>query len=644
MFGAGMDKILKRRVRRVSLNDMKIMTRRFALSSLLLIALWHLLWARYDFVSSNYFKYEYRIPMRDGKELFTAVYVPKENTRAYPIMLKRTPYGVGPYGIDNYPSSLGPSSELAEDGFIFAYQDVRGRMMSEGEFVNLTPYKKTKTTAQDVDESSDAYDTIDWLLRNIPNNNGKVGIWGISYPAFYAASAMIDAHPALRAVSPQAPIADWFIGDDFHHNGAFYLAHSFGFLASFGHPRSEPTTRFGRGFHFPTLDGYDFYLRMGPLPQANEKYLKNKIPFWNEIMRHGTYDDFWQARNYTRYLRDIQFAVMTVGGWFDAEDLYGTLSVYQSVESLSPDAYNIIVMGPWYHGAWARSDGNHLGNARFGSDTSAFYREKIEFPFFRYFLKGAGELNLPEAYVFLTGSNEWRREDRWPPRKAREQKLYFCKDWTLSWTPDSGNPEDSFDEYISDPDKPVPYINGIAMGMTREHMVGDQRFASRRTDVLTYSTEAHQEDIVIAGPVAVSLSVSTTGTDSDFVVKLIDMYPDDSPDNEPDPEGVPMGGFQQLVRGEVFRGKFRSSYSNPEPFVPGEITQIEYRMPDIFHTFRKGHRIMVQVQSSWFPLVDRNPQQFVDIYKAKAEDFIKATQRIYRSRKAPSFIILNRIK
>jgi len=624
------------------LRNMNTTLRRLALPSLLLIALWQLLWGwKYDYVPGNYVKYEYQIPMRDGKKLFTAVYVPKDNSCAYPILLNRTPYGVGPYGVDNYPSSLGPSTEMTEDGFIFAYQDVCGRMMSEGEFVNMSPYKREKKTAQDVDESSDAFDTIEWLLRNIPNNSGKVGMWGISYPGFYAASAMIDAHPALRAVSPQAPIADWFIGDDFHHNGAFYLAHSFGFLASFGHARPEPTTRFWREFDFPTRDGYDFYLRMGPLPQANEKYLKNEIPFWNDIMKRGAYDDFWRARNYTQNLRDIRLAVMTVGGWFDAEDLYGTLSVYQSVESLSPEAYNILVMGPWYHGAWARSEGSRLGNVDFGSNTSAFYRKEIELPFFRYFLKETGDLNLPEAYVFLTGSNEWRREDRWPPRRAREQKLYFSKDWNLSWTADNGNPEDSFDEYASDPEKPVPYTNAITIGMTREHMVEDQRFASRRPDVLTYSTGALREDVVIAGPVAASLSVSTTGTDSDFIVKLIDVYPDNAPDNESE---FPIGGFQQLVRGEPFRGKFRNSFSNPEPFVPGEIARIEFQMPDIFHTFRKGHRIMVQVQSSWFPLIDRNPQQFVDIYHAKEEDFIKATQRVYRSPSAPSYIGLNRIE
>ena len=629
---------------RVSLNGMKSIIRRYTVPGLILYAMLHLLWAqRPGYIASNYTKHEYRIPMRDGKKLFTSVYVPRDGAHPYPILLNRTPYGVAPYGVDNYPSSLGPSDELARDGFIFAYQDVRGRMMSEGEFVNMTPFKDAKNGPRDVDESSDAYDTIEWLIHNIPNNNGNVGIWGISYPGFYAASAMIGAHPALKAVSPQAPIADWFVGDDFHHNGGFYLAHAFGFLASFGHPRLRPTMNPDKAFNFPTPDGYDFYLRMGPLPEANDRYLKNEIPFWNEMMQHGTYDAFWQSRNLKPHIRNIRPAIMTVGGWFDAEDLFGTLAVHHAVDLSSPGAYNVLVMGPWFHGGWARSDGDALGNVRFGSETSVFFRKEIEFPFFEHFLKEAGELNLPKAYVFLTGRNEWRRESQWPPQSAKPLNLYFRAGWKLSWNPESEDLADAFDEYISDPNKPVPYIGEVAMGMTREHMVEDQRFASRRTDVLTYATDELKRDITVAGPVTSSLNVSTTGTDSDFVVKLIDVYPDDTPDNEPNPENVQMGGFEQLVRGELFRGKFRNSYSNPEPFVPGKITRIEYPMPDIFHTFRKGHKIMVQVQSSWFPLVDRNPQQFEDIYRAKASDFLKATERVYRSKSAPSCITLYQI-
>jgi len=618
--------------------------RRCGISGLLLLALMSLLWAqRDDTVRSSYTKHEFQIRMRDGKKLFTSVYQPKNKSRTYPIMLHRTPYGVAPYGEDNYSLSGGPSEELAEAGFIFASQDVRGSMMSEGEFINLTPHNPGKKGPGDIDESTDTYDTIDWLVKNIPNNNGRVGMWGISYPGFYAAAGMIDAHPALKAVSPQAPIADWFVGDDFHHNGAFYLAHAFGFLSSFGYPRPNPTTRSHDAFEFPTPDGYDFFLKMGALPGANEKYLKNQVPFWSEIMQHGNYDDFWQARNLGPHLKNIKPAVMTVGGWFDAEDLFGTMQVYHSVEASSPGAYNILVMGPWYHGGWSRSSGDTFGNLRFGSETGVFYRKKIEFPFFMHFLKGDDEPDLPEAYVFETGRNEWRREGQWPPRNTRPGNLYLCAGEKLSWNPDPEDAASEYDEYISDPAKPVPYTIETTTGMTREHMVEDQRFASRRPDVLTYATEELRRDVTIAGPVAPRLSVSTSGTDSDFVVKLIDVYPDDTPDITILRDSVRMGGFQQLVRAEAFRGKYRNGFSNPEPFVPGEVAKIEYKMPDIFHTFRKGHRIMIQIQSTWFPLIDRNPQQFMDIYRAKNSDFIKATQRIYRSRLAPSYITLHQL-
>jgi uncharacterized protein len=617
---------------------------RYAVPSTLLFALLQLLSAQQPgSIASRYTKHEYKITMRDGKKLFTAVYLPKDMSRQYPIMLNRTPYSVGPYGEDNYPASLGPSDELAGDGFIFAYQDVRGRMMSEGEFVNMTPHRDRKNGPGDVDESSDTYDTIEWLVHNIPNNNGKVGMWGISYPGFYAASGTIDAHPALKAVSPQAPIADWFIGDDFHHNGAFYLAHAFGFLSSFGRTRHKLTTQFEPGFQFPTPDGYDFYLRTGPLSNFDRLYLKNEVPFWKELMQHGNYDEFWQARDLRPHLKSIQPAVMTVGGWYDAEDLFGTLAVYQSIETSSPQTYNILVMGPWYHGGWARSQGDALGNIRFGSETSAFYRKEIELPFFEHFLKGVGKATLPEAYVYVTGKNAWVRENQWPPPNAKPQKIYFREEGRLSWSAPSGDSASAFDEYVSDPEKPVPYINKIANGMTREHMVDDQRFASRRTDVLTYASEELEHDVTIAGPVIPNLKVSTTGTDSDFAVKLIDVYPDNTPDNEPNRENIRMGGYQQLVRGELFRGKYRKNFSNPEPFIPGEIASIVYTMPDVFHTFKKGHKIMVQVQSSWFPLVDRNPQKFVDIYNAEADDFQKATQRVYRSKETPSFITVHPI-
>ncbi len=613
--------------------------RRYLPAGLAAVVLGQLLFAQgRDFIRANYTKFEYRIPMRDGKKLFTAVYVPKDTSRHYPIMLMRTPYGVAPYGADNYPSNLGPSDRFAKEGFIFAYQDVRGRMMSEGEFVNMRPVKDHRNSADDFDEASDTYDTVDWLVANVAPNNGKVGMWGISYPGFYAAAGLIDAHPALVAVSPQAPITDWFIGDDFHHNGALYLPHAFGFFCNFGHPRPEPTTEWGPPFQFPTPDGYSFYLNMGPLTRADDLYFKKGIPFWDEMMQHGTYDDFWQARNLRPHLKSIRPAVMTVGGWFDAEDLFGALSVYKEIEKSSPGAYNILVMGPWSHGGWSRADGDALGAVRFDAKTSIFFREEIEFPFFNHFLKGVDTPSLPEAYVFETGTNQWRREDAWPPQKVTARSLYFHDGGKLDWQEPSVDSATAFDEYISDPAKPVPYINGTAVGMTREHMVEDQRFASRRTDVLVYETDELAEDVSLAGPVSPSLEVSTTGTDSDWIVKLIDVYPDNAPDPEPNPAEIRMGGYQQLVRGECMRGKFRNSYEKPEPFVPGQVAKVEYVMPDVFHTFRRGHRIMVQVQSSWFPLVDRNPQTFVDIYKAKASDFHKATQRVYHSRSTASFV------
>jgi putative CocE/NonD family hydrolase len=592
----------------------------------------------HDYLQSHYQKREFRISMRDGVTLFTAVYIPKDASRKYPIMLFRTPYSVRPYGEDTYPESLGPSKRFAEEGFIFALQDVRGRFMSEGEFVNMTPHRPAKHGSSDIDESTDTYDTIEWLVRNIDENNGRVGMWGISYPGFYAAAGMIDAHPALKAVSPQAPIADWFIGDDFHHNGALFLPHAFNFLAAFGRPRPKLTTEWGPSFDFRTPDGYSFYLQMGPLPDANQKYFKHGIAFWDDMMNHPNYDSFWQARNLRPHLKNIRPAVMTVGGWFDAEDLFGALNIYRSVERSSPGAYNILVMGPWSHGGWSRTDGESLGSVNFGSKTGAFFREEIEYPFFNHYLKDAGELKLPEAYVFETGRNQWVRYDSWPPPKAETKSLYFQSDGKLSWEPPSASRISGFDEYVSDPAKPVPYIASTVIGMTPEYMVADQRSASRRPDVLVYETGDLASDLVLAGPVIPSLQVSTTGTDSDWIVKLIDVYPDNAPDPQPNPAGVRMGGYQQLVRGEVMRGRFRDSYERPAPFVPGEVTRVEFTMPDVFHAFQKGHRVMIQIQSTWFPLVDRNPQKFVDIYNARPEDFQKATQRVYRSRDAASAV------
>jgi putative CocE/NonD family hydrolase len=609
---------------------------RVAAAVLLALALPRAAWSQgLEYVKSHYTKYEYRIPTRDGVRLFTAVYVPKDDSQNYPIMLQRTPYSVAPYGIDKYRPDLGPTPQFGKAGYIFAYQDVRGRMMSEGEFVNMRPHNPAKNGPKDVDEASDTYDTIDWLIKNVPGNNGKVGQWGISYPGFYTAAGMIDAHPALKASSPQAPVTDWFAGDDFHHNGALFLPHFFNFIVGFGRPRPEPTTQFGPRFEHGTPDGYDFFLRMGPLPNADARFLKGQIAFWNEAMKHGSYDEFWRSRNLRQHLRDIRPAVMTVGGWFDAENLFGALETFKKTEANNPPASNHLVMGPWFHGGWSRSEGESLGNVHFNAKTAEYFRDNVEFPFFEHHLKGKATPALPKALVFETGTNRWRRESAWPPAGAAKKSLYFHPNGKLAFErpADEG---DGFDEFVSDPAKPVPYQERITIGMDREYMTADQRFASRRPDVLAYVSDALTEDVTVAGPVRADLRVSTTGTDSDWVVKLVDVYPDDYPDPNPNPAGVKMGGYQQLVRGDVMRGKFRNSLERPEPFRPGEPAAVKFNLPDVCHTFRTGHRIMVQVQCTWFPLVDRNPQTFVDIYSAKESDFRKATQRVYRSGEMPS--------
>jgi putative CocE/NonD family hydrolase len=588
-------------------------------------------------VKEQYTKYEYRIPMRDGTKLFTAVYVPKNTTGKFPFLMTRTPYSVGPYGVDKYRGNLGPSDFFAREGYIFVYQDVRGRWMSEGEFVNMRPHIADKKSTGDIDESSDTYDTIDWLLKNVPNNNGKVGMEGISYPGFYTAAGMIDAHPALKACSPQAPINDWFVGDDFHHNGALFLPHFFNFIANFGKPRPEPTKKFPyMPFDHETPDGYDFFLRMGSLANADKKHLKGEVAFWNELLKHPNYDDFWKARNLRPHLKNIKPAVMTVGGWFDAENLFGALETYRNVEKNSTGNQNILVMGPWLHGGWSRGDGDHLGDVRFNSKTSKYFAEKIELPFFEFHLKGKGEMKHPEAWVFETGTNVWRQYDAWPPKDAKPFALNFHARGRLAFA--AVEDEKGFDEYLSDPAKPVPFHDKIDVGMSAEYKVGDNRHASRRPDVLVYQTDPLPHDFTIVGPVRAKLHVSTSGTDSDWIVKLIDVYPDDFPDPDPNPTRVKMGGYQQLIRGDVMRGKFRNSYEKPEPFTANEPTAVNFTLNDTCHTFRTGHRIMVQVQSSWFPLVDRNPQTFVNIYEAKESDFQKATQRVYRSKDMPSHV------
>ena len=542
--------------------------------------------------------------------------------------MQRTPYSVAPYGIDNYRGVLGPNDLYAKEGFIFVYQDVRGRYLSEGDFIDVPTHKTHFSGAKDTDESTDTYDAIDWLVKNISNNNGRVGLYGISYPGFYTAFGMINAHPALKAASPQAPMGDVGNGDDSYHYGAFFLAANFGFYASFK-PRGPEPARPERGtpFDFGTPDAYQFYLSMGPLANSNEKYLKDKNEYWNDLLKHANYDAFWQARALAPHMKNITPAVLFVGGWFDAEDLAGPLKLYRALEKNGASSPDTLVMGPWPHGGWSRMDGDKLGNLNFGSKTGEYFRKEIELPFFVYHLKSKGEGKYPKAWVFETGTGRWRKFDVWPPREAQAKTLYLNAAGKLSFEAESSK---SYDEYVSDPARPVPLLGEIGAGMPSDYMTYDQRFASRRTDVLTYETAPLDHDLTIAGPVTAAIEVSTSGTDSDFVVKLIDVYPNDFPDPDPNPAHVHMAGYQQLVRGEPFRGKFRKSFEKPAPFTPNEPTKIEFAMPDVCHTFRPGHRIMVQIQSSWFPLTDRNPQTFVDIPKAKLKDFHAATERIYR--------------
>jgi putative CocE/NonD family hydrolase len=592
-----------------------------------------------DYVRENYTKHDYQIPMRDGVKLYTCVYIPKDTSELHPIIMQRTPYSVGPYGEDNYKEHLGLNPLMEKDNYIFVFQDVRGRFMSEGEFDNMRPHIDNKRSNQDIDESSDTYDTIDWLIKNIPNHNGRVGQWGISYPGFYSSAGMIDAHPALKAVSPQAPIADWWY-DDFHHHGAFFLPHAFNFLAVFGKPRPKPTKSWGFPFVHGTPDGYQFFLDLGPLKNANEHYFKNTIAYWNTISEHPNYDEYWQRRNLLPHLKKVAPAVMTVGGWFDAEDLYGALKTYQAIEKQNPGIYNTIVMGPWRHGGWSRGRGESLGNINFGSPTAEFYQKEIEKPFFDRFLRDKGGPSLPEAYMFETGANEWRKFDQWPTADVQKKTLYFQERSQLSFEQAAGKPNggDSYDEFISDPNKPVPFTEAISTNMTVEYMTDDQRFAGRRPDVLCYQTDVLKEDTTLAGEVLADLWVSTSGTDSDWVVKLIDVFPKSASDYPNVNRGEHLGGYQMMVRSEVIRGRFRNSNEKPEPFVPNEPTKVSLPLQDVLHTFKKDHRIMVQVQSTWFPLVDRNPQKYIDnIYlHAEDKDFIKATQRVYRSGSHPT--------
>jgi uncharacterized protein len=630
-----------------------------------------------DYIKQNYTKSEVMIPMRDGVKLFVCIYEPKDKSQKYPIMFDRTPYSVGPYGPDSYKASLGPDDLFAREGYIFVYGDVRGRYLSEGVYEDVRPYIPNKTGNQ-IDETTDTYDTVDWLIKNVPNNNRRVGVYGISYPGFYTSMAGIDGHPAVKAISPQAPVSDWFHGDDNHHNGAFFLAQNFSFFTGFGQPRPTPISNnsYVKPFDYGTQDGYQFYLNVGGLKNFGDVYeqkLGLRIKFWDQMMQHPNYDQFWKERNILPNLKNVHAAVMTVGGWYDNEDLFGALATYQSIEKQNPGTFNVLVMGPWCHGCWARTDGDWLGTAYFGMKTGFYYREHFELPFFNHFLKDKGDISeLKEVNVFDTGANRWDSLAGWDPAAAVATPIYLKAKGGLGF---EGPParahgangvSSSYDEYVSDPSNPVPYTQkrgGDTIRYPRDFMTEDQRFAATRPDVLVYQSEPLTEDLTVAGSIKPELFVSSSGTDSDFIVKLIDVFPNDYqypetgnrlPNGQPERLRPPLdstgailtpNGYQMLLRGEPMPARFRNSFEKPEALPPNTPTKIAYVMPGIVHTFKKGHRIMVQIQSTWFPLVARNPQKFMPNYKLGTDaDFQKATERVYHSPQYPSRIVLPVLK
>lgn len=597
-----------------------------------------------NYVKENFIKKDTLIQMRDGVHLFTSIYIPKDNTEKLPFLIQRTPYSVSPYGKDSYPRRLGPNTDLMKEKYIFVYQDVRGRYMSEGINLEATPFIPNKKDNTQVDESSDTYDTMEWLLKNIQNNNGRAGLYGISYPGFYATASLPDAHPSIKAVSPQAPVTDEFIGDDANHNGAFFLLDNFGFMNRYGKESKGPTTDYGGPlFSYQTNDVYKFFLEMGPIKNTqSEKYFNHQFYIWNEYLEHDTYDDYWQKRNIRQHLKNITIPSLVVGGWFDAEDLFGALHTYSAIETQSPRNKNFLVMGPWTHGAWSRPGWDKFGSYNFQSNTSQYFQDSLQTLFFNYFLKDKGHFNAAEATLFETGTNQWRHFDKWPMDNIKEVSYYLSGNKLL--TTQKSKTKNGFDEYISDPTNPVPYTAKIAGRRNNEYMIEDQRFASIRADVLTYESAVLTEDLTIGGKIVAELFASLSTTDADFIVKLIDVVPENEIDF-PQKDQIQDGkGFQRLIRAEVMRGKFRNNYVTPEAFIPGKVSQVRFDLNDVLHTFKKGHKIMVQVQSSWFPLVDMNPQKFMRIPEADATDFQKSTIRVYRDAANASRIILPVIK
>ena len=595
----------------------------------------HLAW-----LEANYDKSEHMVAMRDGVELFTIVHSPRFTAEPVPVMLFRTPYSIAPYEAGLYRNPLGPSAEFDRAGYVFVFQDVRGKFRSQGDFEVIRPLAPKPKGPTTVDESTDNHDAIEWVLANVGGHNGKVGQWGISYPGWQTTMGMVDAHPALAASSPQASPSDMFIGDDWHHNGAFRIMYAFSWLARNARRRDAPTEEGAGAFDYGTPSGYDFFLDAGSAANIDDLYFHGDVPAWNDFMEHDSYDDYWQRQNALPHLRDIRHPILNVAGWFDTEDFYGPMSIYRTIEAENPGTENTLVAGPWLHGGWSRMLGDNLGCVEFVDETSVTFQREVQFPFFEHHLRGAGDWTASEAFVFETGSNVWRTHDSWPPPGVEPVALYLNEGGALSFDPPSA--PDGSDSYTSDPDNPVPFSAEERTTLGHLWKVEDQRFASARPDVLVYQSEPLEEDLTIAGPILADIFVSTTGTDSDWIVKLIDVYPDDAPASSFC--DVPMGGYQMHLAGEVMRGRFRDSFEHPEAMVPGEVTAIHIDLRDRYHTFKAGHRIMVHVQSSWFPAYDRNPQQFVDTYRATPDQYVTAQQTVYRGSEYLSRVTLGVVR
>jgi putative CocE/NonD family hydrolase len=583
--------------------------------------------------SQLYSKQDVMIPMRDGIRLHTEIYAPKNAAAPLPFLITRTPYGTND-DRNGFSGIFSLYQEMFPEGYIFVMQDIRGRYGSDGTFVMQRPVRDSRDS-KSIDEGTDTYDTIDWLLKNTPNNNGRAGLLGISYGGWLTVMALLEPHPALKAVSEQASPADMFLGDDFHHNGAFRLSYGFEYASEM------ETGKTNYSFPFDQYDLFEWYLDLGPLANANEKYFHGKVPTWNDFVNHPNYDEFWREQAVAPRLTKVTVPNLNVAGWWDQEDFYGPVTIYQKFETVDANHQNYLVIGPWNHGGWGHADVSKLGNIEFGSNTSRYFREKIQAPWFAYWLKDKGSLPFKEALTFETGSNRWEKYDAWPPQEhVIDHKLYFREDGRLSFDPPLRDSDQSFDRYISDPANPVPYrhrpINPTYPGLDWPRwLVEDQRFVHKRPDTLSWESEPLKEDLVVAGDLVTHLFASTTGTDSDWIVKLIDVYPEKYP---PDPA---MGGYQLMIANEVFRGRFRNSFEKPEPVPANEIVAYTVDLHTNDHAFLKGHRIMVQVQSTWFPLIDRNPQKFVlNIFNASAADYQKAEQHVYRSKRFPSSIEL----